>query len=532
MSPTLRSHLCGRWIDPAGDRVPLLNPTTEEVLAEVATGGADFASALAFARETGGAALRALTFAERGRLLAAMSAAIHAKRDELIDLSIANGGNTRGDAKFDLDGATGTLSYYAALGESIGAVKVLLDGDAIQLGRSPRLVGRHIQWPRDGAAVHINAFNFPAWGLAEKAALALLAGMPVVTKPATSTALLAARIVEILLEAKALPEGALSFIAGPVGDLLDHLTAQDVLAFTGSGETGAALRSRPNLVRDAIRVNVEADSLNAAVLGPDVEPDTDTWDLFVREVSKDVTQKAGQKCTAIRRVFVPASRLEAARDSLVDRVGEVRVGHPALSEVRMGPLATSAQLQNVKAGIERLKKCARTVMGDGGRGRLVGVEGDKGYFLSPTLFHAADAEGAAEVHAHEVFGPVATIMSYDGTAAQAVRLVRLGGGGLVSSVYTDDAGFGGAMLSGLAPYHGRLHFGSEKVAEHSPGPGTVLPQMVHGGPGRAGAGEELGGARGMAFYLQRTAIQGYPPLLEKMLGIEPAAPSPTSTDPR
>lgn len=527
MLPLLRSYLNARWVEPSGERVPLLNPATEEVLAEIAPGGADFAAALDFAREKGGAALRALTFAERGRLLAAMSATIHAHRDELIELSIANGGNTRADAKLDIDGATGTLSYYAALGESIGAVKVILEGDALQLGRSPRLVGRHVQMARAGVAVQINAFNFPAWGLAEKAALAILAGMPVVSKPATSTALLAARVMEIIVEAEALPEGALSFIAGPVGDLLDHLTSQDVLAFTGSGETGAMLRGRPNFVRDAIRVNVESESLNAAVLGPDVEPDSDTYDLFIREVAKEITQKAGQRCTAIRRIFVPEGCLGRVREDLAGRVGEARVGNPALDEVRMGPLTTAAQLHDVKDGIERLKKRAQPILGDGGRGKLIGVTGGKGYFVSPMLFHAPNAEAATEVHTHEVFGPVATLMAYDGTAAHAVRLVRLGGGGLVSAVYSDDAEFAGAMLAGIAPYHGRLYFGGEKVAEGSPGPGAVLPQLVHGGPGRAGAGEELGASRGMAFYLQRTALQGYPPMLEKMLGIAPP-PQPES----
>jgi oxepin-CoA hydrolase/3-oxo-5,6-dehydrosuberyl-CoA semialdehyde dehydrogenase len=513
----LKSYVCGKWVEGTGERAKLVNPTTEEAIAETSTEGVDFKACVEYARERGNAALREMTFAERGKMLAAMSSAVHAHREELVELAIANGGNTRGDAKFDIDGATYTLSTYAALGESLGGAKFLVDGESIQLGRSPRFVGQHIHVPLTGAAVHINAFNFPAWGYLEKAAVALLAGMPVVSKPATSTAVVAARITEILVEANVLPEGALSFVAGPTGDLLDHMTAQDVLAFTGSGETGAKLRGRPHFIRDSIRVNVEADSLNAAVLGPDVDPDGDTYDLFLREVVRDMTQKAGQKCTAIRRIFAPETVVARVRDDLRDRLAEVRVGNPALGEVKMGPVSTADQLQAVREGLELLKRSGETVFGDGGRGQLVGVEGDRGFFVSPVLLYAPQAEAAGAVHEREVFGPVATLMPYSGDAAEAARLVRLGGGGLVSSAYTDDRDWAAAMVLGIAPYHGRVNLGSEKVAEVSPGPGTVLPQLVHGGPGRAGGGEELGGVRGMGLYMQRTAVQGLKPLLEKIL---------------
>jgi oxepin-CoA hydrolase/3-oxo-5,6-dehydrosuberyl-CoA semialdehyde dehydrogenase len=341
--------------------------------------------------------------------------------------------------------------------------------------------------------------------------------VPVVTKPATSTALVAARIVEILIDATVLPEGALSFLAGGVGDLLEHLESQDVLAFTGSGVTGAILRGGRRAIERSVRINVEADSLNAAVLGPDVDVDGDTYELFIREVARDITQKAGQKCTAIRRVFAPRELYERVREDLAARVGEVRVGDPALAEVKMGPLATARQLADVREGVDRLKETAKVYFG-GGRGSLVGVEGDRGFFMAPVLLASEDAAAAVESHCHEVFGPVATVMAYSGAADEASRLVNLGDGGLVSSVYSDDPVFIGEMLTGIAPYHGRLNVGSAKVAEHSMGPGTVLASLVHGGPGRAGGGEELGGLRGLAFYMQRVAVQGYRPMLERIWG--------------
>ncbi len=511
---TLKSFVCGKWVEGTGERSKLVNPTTEEVLAETSTGGVDFAAGLDFARTVGNPALRAMTFAERGTMIAAVASAMHAHREELVDLALANGGNTRGDAKFDIDGATGTLSYYASLGQTLGDARVMADGEMTQLGRSPRLVGQHVRLPLTGAAVQINAFNFPAWGFGEKAACAWLAGMPVVVKPATSTALVAARIAEILVEAAVVPDGAFTFLAGGAGDLLDHLTSQDAVAFTGSSDTGAMIRGHANVVRHSIRVNVEADSLNAAVLGVDVEHGSDTYEMFLREVAKDITQKAGQKCTAIRRVFVPRALAASVRDDLADRVRETKVGDPSLSEVRMGPLATARQLADVRAGVERLARSLEFVMGDGGRGALVGVDHDRGFFMSPVLF-AASGVDVADVHAFEVFGPVATIMPYEGSATDAIRR---GGGGLVSSVYTDDLEVAREFVFGAGPFHGRLTIGGEKIAEHSMGPGTVLPQMIHGGPGRAGGGEELGGERGLGLYQQRIAVQGYRPLLEKLLG--------------
>lgn len=512
----IRSFICGEWVEGTGERAQLVNPTTEEVVADAATGGIENSGqALAYAREKGGAALAAATFAERGKMLGAMASAIHAHREALVDLAIANGGNTRGDAKFDIDGATGTLSAYAAIGESLGDKRLLVDGDMVQLGRNPRYAGQHVFASRTGAAIHINAFNFPAWGFGEKAAVALLAGMPVVVKPATSTAVVAARIAEILVDSGVVPDGVFSFIGGGIGDLLDHVTSQDVIAFTGSSDTGAMIRGRDNVVRQSVRVNIEADSLNAAVLGPDVDLDSDTYDLFLREVARDITQKAGQKCTAIRRVYAPSAVADQVRDDLADRLRSVKVGDPARSEVKMGPVSTARQLRDVREGLDRLAAAATLVVGGTERGELIGVEPGKGYFVAPTLFYSTDMASSA-VNDFEVFGPSATLMPYDGDPVQAIRL---GGGGLVASVYSDDRAFIERMILGIAPYHGRLTIGGDKIAEHSMGPGTVLPHLVHGGPGRAGGGEELGAARGMALYMQRLAVQGYKPMLERVLGV-------------
>jgi oxepin-CoA hydrolase/3-oxo-5,6-dehydrosuberyl-CoA semialdehyde dehydrogenase len=515
MTTTIRSYVGGAWVDPAGKPQPIVNPATEEPIAEVAGGNIDWARALDHAR-TVGTTLRKLTFAERGKLVKAISKLVHTHRDELLALAIANGGNTRGDAKFDVDGASGTLAAYAEWGAAIGDVTYLLDGEPAQLTRSVRFVGQHIAVPRRGVAVHVNAFNFPAWGMMEKAAVALLAGVPVVTKPATSTALVAYRMVELIVEAGILPAGALSFVAGPVGDLLSHLGGQDVLAFTGSSDTGRALRGHEQVVASSVRVNVEADSLNAAVLGRDLGRESEGYSLFIADVLRDMTQKTGQKCTAIRRVLVPADMIDAVREDLSERLAAIKVGDPAREDVGMGPVATRRQLEDVRAGIARLREEADSVFGGDGTVEALGVPPGKGFFVSPVLLQVRDSGTATRVHEHEVFGPVATLIPYSGAADEAIALVAKGGGGLVSSVYSDERAFLGEMALGLAPYHGRLFLGSSKLAGHAVGPGTVLPQMVHGGPGRAGGGEELGGARGLGFYLQRTAIAGDRPILEAM----------------
>jgi oxepin-CoA hydrolase/3-oxo-5,6-dehydrosuberyl-CoA semialdehyde dehydrogenase len=513
----LRSHLGGRWVEGTQNEDVLVNPATEEPLARVMTGGFDLLAALQHARARGGPALRAMTFAERGQMLKAMADVLQGRRDELLDLAVANGGNTRSDAKFDVDGATFTLSAYAELARSLGDARFLVDGEGVQLARSPRFHGQHLAVPRAGVAVHINAFNFPAWGLAEKAATALLAGMPVLSKPATSSAMVAHRVMEALVEAAVLPEGALSLLVGSPRGLVELLGAQDVLAFTGSGETGARIRALPNVIRHNVRVNVEADSLNAAVLGPDVEPGSETWDLYLKDVLRDMTQKAGQKCTAIRRILAPAGVADRVRDDLADRLSGVTVGNPAQEGVRMGPVATAAQRDDVREGIDALARDGRLVFGTADV-RPVGVDAGKGFFVGPVLVEVEPGAEAPTVHGREVFGPVATVIPYGGGAAEAAEIVARGNGGLVSSIYAEDVAFVTELALGLAPHHGRIFLGSAKVAELSPGPGTVLPQLVHGGPGRAGGGEELGGVRGMSLYLQRVALEGARPVIDRIVG--------------
>lgn len=517
MTHLLQSYLSGQFVSGTGRTSHLHDPTRGKVVAQTCTEGLDLAAALEYSRSVGGPALRALSFAERGKILNNMASALHDYRDELLELARLNGGNTRSDAKFDIDGATGTLAFYGKLGRTLGDRRFMLDGEQEQLARNPRYIGQHIRMPRHGVAVHINAFNFPAWGFAEKAAVALLAGMPVFCKPATSTALVTWRMFEILVAAEVVPDGAISLLAGSPNDLLDHLGPQDALAFTGSSDTGAMIRGRLDLARNGVPVNVEADSLNAAVVGPDVRPGTNTFDLFVREVVRDMTQKAGQKCTATRRVYVPEELMPEVKEAFIEEIQRNPVGDPGLKSVRVGPLATAQQMADARSGIQRLAKEATFVYGDGGPGELEGEDLENGFFVGPTLL-ATDGPGPCAVHELEVFGPVQTLIPYNGRPEVAVGSVAMGTGSLVNSVYTDDRTFAQAMLLGLAPYSGRLHLGGSKVADHSPGPGTVLPQMVHGGPGRAGGGEELGGVRGLDFYTQRTALQGLKPMLERIVG--------------
>jgi 3,4-dehydroadipyl-CoA semialdehyde dehydrogenase len=514
----LRSFLAGSYFEAGSGFVPLHDPSTEEVIAQASSQGADLAAALEYARREGGPALRELTFAQRGELLKAMSKVLRDNRDELLDISRRCNGTTAGDGAFDLDGASGTLSFYAGIGRSLGERTFLAEGDGIPLAKTDAFYARHVLVPRQGVAVHVNAFNFPAWGFAEKAACALLAGMPVLTKPATATALLAERCAELILAANILPAGAFQLLCGGAGDLLDHLGPQDVLAFTGSADTAQTLRRHPNVLAACPRVNIEADSLNAAALAPDAGPGSQAFDLFVREVTREMTQKAGQKCTATRRVLVPAEHLEAATEALRAKLGKTVVGDPADPAVRMGPLATAAQLRDAVAGVAELRREAELLLG-GSPVDGAGAPSGKGYFFAPTLLLAKDGEAAATVHTREVFGPVATLIRYDGDPAAAARLVARAGGTLVTSAYSDDPGFLATFLRQAGATTGRLYVGSGASAEAAMGPGAALPQTMHGGPGRAGGGEELGGQVGLRLYLQRLALQGARGQIDPLAGI-------------
>jgi 3,4-dehydroadipyl-CoA semialdehyde dehydrogenase len=512
----LASYLSGSWSPGSGARTALVNPATEATLAEVSAGGHDLAAAFAHARSKGVAELGALTFQQRGALLASLAKAIHGAREALIDLAVANGGNTRGDAKFDVDGGAMTLSYYAELAAKLGSTQLLADGEPIQVGRTARMGGQHVWARRRGVAVHINAFNFPGWGLCEKLACALLAGMPVISKPATATALVAHKMMELF--APLLPAGALQMLVGPAGTLLDNLGPGDVVAFTGGSATARTLRAHPKIIEHSIRLNIEADSLNAAVLGPDVELSSETGGLFIADVVKDMTQKTGQKCTAIRRVLVPAGKEADVAEAMKERLGGIQIGDPSLENVRMGPLATAAQAKDIKAGIARLAAATDSIFGGTGDITPVGVPAGKGFFVGPVVRATKDPMNCAPLNEHEVFGPCSTIGSYDGTAAFAAAFVAKGDGCLVSSAYSDDRDWVATFVGAAAPWAGRLYLGSAKMAAQSPGPGTALPSLLHGGPGRAGGGEELGGERGMQLYMQRTALEGDASVLKSLLG--------------
>ncbi len=513
---TLTSFVAGRWH--AGDRdfQTLVDPSTEEPLAQASSAGVDFAAAVDWARRTGGPALAELTFAQRGEILKAASKRLREHRDELLALSATNNGATAADGGFDVDGAGGTLAFYGGLGQSLGERRHLVDGDGLQLGKSEAFWSRHALVPRPGIALHVNAFNFPAWGFAEKFACAFLAGVPVITKPATATALTAHRMVELLLESGLLPAGALQLVVGSTGDLIDRLGPQDVFAFTGSAATARALRGRPGLLAAAVRVNVEADSLNAAVLGPDATPGSPLFDLFVRDVAREMTQKAGQKCTAVRRIVVPREHEAAVCEALVARLARVVTGNPTDPNVTMGPLATAAQLADGLDGIAELLATCDLCCGSGGRVDGVAAPTGKGYFIGPTLLRSNAPLELTPVHEREVFGPVATLLPSSGSAAEAARLVALGGGTLVTSAYSDDAQWLADLVAGAGAWTGRLYVGS--TGSEGFGSGAALPGSVHGGPGRAGGGEELGGLRGLAPYLQRVALQGARPVVDPLAG--------------
>jgi 3,4-dehydroadipyl-CoA semialdehyde dehydrogenase len=512
----LASYLHGTWSSGSGSRTPLVNPATEEVLAEVSTAGHDLAAAFAHAREVGGRELAALSFAQRGALLGALAKAIHGAREELIALAVANGGNTRGDAKFDIDGGAVTLSHYAELGAKLGSAALLGDGEPIQVGRTARMAGQHVWARRRGVAVHINAFNFPAWGLCEKLACALLAGMPVISKPATATALVAHRLAQLF--EPLLPKGVLQVLIGPAGALLDNLGPGDVVAFTGGSSTARTLRTHAKIIEHGVRLNIEADSLNAAILGPDIDLGSEAGNLFLADVVRDMTQKTGQKCTAIRRVLVPEARFKDVCDAIRERVASIAIGDPSREDVRMGPLATAQQRDDVKAGIAGLAAATDSVHGGNGEVTPIGVAAGKGYFVGPVVRSTTSPMDCAPLNSHEVFGPVSTVGAYNGDAAFAAEFIARGEGCLVSSAYSDDRDWVASFVSAAAPWAGRLYLGSTKMASQSPGPGTVLPSLLHGGPGRAGGGEELGGERGLHFYMQRCALEGDASVLKSLVG--------------
>lgn len=493
----IESYLAGAFASGGGEGTSLVDPSSGEVIATASSAGLDLRAALAYARGIGRTALGRLSFAERAALLGSVADVLQARRDDWNAIAQRNSGNTPRDAAIDVDGAIGTLKYYAKIGAALGAATLLGDGDAQRLARDPNFVGVHVGVPLAGVAIHINAYNFPAWGLWEKAAVAILAGAPVFAKPATATALLAAEMVRAVIDAQVLPEGALSLLAGSVGDLLDHVELGDVIAFTGSAETGERIRLHPHVRATGVRVNVEADSVNAALLAPATAVASPAFAAFVREVVREMTSKSGQKCTAIRRAIVPNAIKDAVVEAIARSLSDVVVGDPGAEGVSMGPVVSAGQRTAIEAGIEALSRSTRIAF------RRSDLAGEA--FVSPTLLVAQDDD--AIVHEIEVFGPVATVIGYD-DAAHAYALAARGGGSLAISVFSDDAAFLADAAVVLGATHGRVLLVDPSVAESHTGHGIVLPSCTHGGPGRAGGGEELGGLRGLWFYHQRVAMQG------------------------
>ncbi|MEM6832097.1 MAG: phenylacetic acid degradation bifunctional protein PaaZ [Pseudomonadota bacterium] len=513
---TLTSFSGGQWLPPAGERRALHSAITGAPIAEV-VGEADVSAMVAYAKDVGGPALRALSFHERASMLKALAKAVMEKKDALYALSYQTGA-TKADSWIDIEGGAGTLFAYASKGKrELPNAHVLVDGAPEILSREGTFIGQHVYTPLKGVAVHINAYNFPIWGMLEKLGPTLLAGVPAIVKPASSTAYLAEAAFKVLIEAGVLPGGALQFIAGGVGDLFDHLDGQDSIAFTGSAGTAAKLQSDPRVAREAIKFTAERDSLNASILGPDAAPGTPEFDLFIKEVAKEMTVKAGQKCTAIRRAMVPATHLDAAQEALSARLAKTTVGDPRVDGVRMGALASLAQLEDVRSKVASLSAQNPIVFGDLDGGAFAGDDVSGGAFMSPILMRCERPWEADAVHDVEAFGPVSTLMPYD-DAADAIALANRGKGSLAISVFTHDAAAATGFVMGSASHHGRMVFINRDCAKESTGHGSPLPQLVHGGPGRAGGGEEMGGIRGVKHYMQRTALQGSPGMLLKVVG--------------
>lgn len=511
----LPSYVAGAWTTEADDDSarPVYDAVTGEEIVRVSSSGIDFAAALAHGRSAGGRALRELTFHQRGALLKELAGKLREHRAELYELS-ARTGATRGDAVFDVDGGIGALFSYASKARrELPNDTVYVEGPAEPLGKGGTFLGQHVLTSLRGVALQLNAFNFPVWGPLEKFAPAFVAGLPSIIKPATPTAYLTARLVELIIATGVLPEGSMQLICGSVTPLLDALTEQDVVAFTGSAATARKLRTHPVVVDRAVRFNAEADSLNCSVLGPDAGPDTPEFDLYIRQLVTEMTVKAGQKCTAIRRAFVPAGLLDRVAEAAADRLAAVVVGNPADRNVTMGALASLDQREEVRRAVKALLAGGRLVYGDPSRVDVTGADPERGAFISPLLL-VSDGQ---EPHEVEAFGPVCTLMGY-GSTDEVIDLAARGRGSLVGSVVTSDAGFARDVVLGLAPWHGRLLVLDRDDAAESTGHGSPLPMLVHGGPGRAGGGEEMGGVRGVLHHMQRTAVQASPAVLSAVTG--------------
>ena len=514
----LRNYVSGRWSEGLGSGELLIDPVTGDDLASITSQGIDLEAGLQFARAHGGPALRQLTYTQRAELLGKIADVLAANREEYFRLSLLNLGATQADASFDVDGAIYTVKYYAKIGRALAEGKMLKEGASIALSKSNAFAGQHFLMPAKGAAVFINAFNFPAWGLCEKAAPALLSGVPIVVKPASPTAWLAHRMVEDIVKADILPSGAISIICGSARDLLGHVREEDIISFTGSADTAARIRSHANVLGRSVRVNIEADSINSAILGPDVASGTDLFDLLVKEVVREMTLKAGQKCTAIRRVLVPRQQLEAFGDAVSARLSSTKVGNPRNPEVKVGPVVNKAQQSSCLEGLAKLKEECQVLFGADKDFQPIDADPQNSAFVQPVLLSCKKGLDAKYVHDVEVFGPVATLVGYD-DLEDLIAMTRRGLGSLVASVFSNDVNFTRDTVLGIGDLHGRLLVVDSTVGNQHTGHGNVVPSCLHGGPGRAGGGEELAGLRALLLYHRRFVVQGPANCIKQLSGL-------------
>ncbi len=513
----LQNYVNGHWTEGQGDGVPLFDSVTGEIITHASAEGLNFEEILHYGRTTGGAKLRKMTFQERGNMLKKLALYLTKKKELFYEISYRTGA-TRVDSWIDIEGGFGNLFANASLRKLFPNQPYDVEGDPIDLSRGGRFMAHHILVPKPGVAVHINAFNFPIWGMLEKCAVNWMAGMPAVVKPATSTSYLTEAVVKEIIASGILPEGALQLICGSAHNILDYVESQDVVTFTGSADTGRKLKANPRIISEAVPFNMEADSLNCSVLGEDAVPGTPEFDLFVNAVRSEMTVKCGQKCTAIRRIIVPEKLMEDVQIALGKALDKVTIGDPRLKEVRMGSLVSQEQVLEVKMRTKEIAKTASIVYGDYDKIATVGADASKGAFISPMLLREDSPFKNTLVHETEAFGPVATLMPYK-NIAEAVELAKLGKGSLVSSIVTNSDIIAKDYVVNAASHHGRILVLNRENAKQSTGHGSPLPQLVHGGPGRAGGGEEMGGVRGVKHYMQRCAIQGSPTTLTEITGI-------------
>lgn len=511
----LKNYIAGQWVEGSGKGTPLFNAVTGNEIAIADSTGLDYKIMTDYARNVGGPALRKMTFHERSLMLKRLALYLNDKKDQFYKLSAATGA-TKIDSMIDIDGGISTLFVFASKGRrELPDQPFLVEGNAEQISKNGTFLGQHICVPLEGVAIHINAFNFPCWGMLEKIAPNIIAGVPAIIKPASITSFLTELMVKEIIASGILPEGSLQLICGSAGNLLDHVTMQDVVTFTGSATTGRMLKQHPAIINNSVRFNMEADSLNCSILGADAKPGTAEFDLFIKEVSREMTTKTGQKCTAIRRVIVPDSLSGDVIDAIAKRLSKVKLGDPSVEGVKMGPLAGLEQVKEVKARVSELMESCELAYGDLNNFEVTGADKSKGAFMAPILLNCKNGLTSDAPHDIEAFGPVSTVMTYK-NSDEAIQLSKKGKGSLVSSVFTADFGFAKEMVMGTASHHGRMMVMNAEAAAESTGHGSPLGHLVHGGPGRAGGGEEMGGIRGVKHYMQRTAIQGSPTMLTKI----------------